>query len=264
MVEVLAVKPARPSGEIAFDHDVHLAMGEINGQCVGCHAGVVDLERPSLPPMKRCFSCHEHEQEFSRGQCAPCHADAEVRKVLPSTFLRHDQAFARHHGAVAAEQGQVCRACHAESDCDGCHDTSQGLAIERRHPERIESSFVHRGDFMNVHGIEARSEPSRCLRCHQQPTCDGCHTARGVSGALANGRNPHPPGWVGVNTGSASFHGREARRDILACASCHDQGPATNCIRCHRVGGYGGNPHPSGRWPTSGGLDQPMCRYCHE
>jgi hypothetical protein len=87
--------------------------------------------------------------------------------------------------------------------------------------------------------------------------------ARGVSANRVGARNPHPPGWVGSNPNARSFHGREARRDILLCASCHDQGPATNCIRCHKVGGFGGNPHPGG-WRSTQSESSTMCRYCHE
>src|SRR5690606_6813829 len=35
---VLATVPERPHGEIGFNHDAHLAMGPIAGQCVPCHA----------------------------------------------------------------------------------------------------------------------------------------------------------------------------------------------------------------------------------
>lgn len=263
-VSVLRVAPPRPSGPIVFDHDQHLAMPSIRGQCVGCHAGVVEPERSSIPSMSQCFSCHEHQEQWDTAQCTPCHAQRDLKQTLPRTFLRHDQNFARRHGALAMEQQKLCQSCHTQADCDGCHDSVQGLSIERRMPERIERNFVHRGDFLSVHAIEAQAEPARCLRCHEQKSCDGCHTARGVSGALINGRNPHPPGWVGVNTQSLNFHGRAARRDIVSCAGCHDQGPATNCIQCHRVGGAGGNPHPAGRWPSAASVNEPMCRYCHE
>jgi len=69
---------------------------------------------------------------------------------------------------------------------------------------------------------------------------------------------------MGSNSAAPEFHGRAARRDIVACAGCHDQGPATNCIGCHRVGAYGGNPHPRG-WMSAGtDRQQGMCRYCHD
>jgi hypothetical protein len=157
----------------------------------------------------------------------------------------------------------VCSACHSEADCNDCHDVEQVLGIEQRRPEKIERQFVHRGDFIVRHAIEAQSQPARCQRCHEPETCDACHVARGVSGNAIAGRSPHPPGWVGTNTQALAFHGRAARRDILACASCHERGPATNCIRCHKVGAYGGNPHPNG-WRSARSVDEEMCRYCHE
>jgi hypothetical protein len=141
---------------------------------------------------------------------------------------------------------------------------SQDLSVERRRPAALERALVHRGDFVSRHGIEALSQPARCARCHTPATCDACHLERGVSGGRVGGRNPHPPGWVVGAPGAPSGHGRDARRDILACASCHDQGPATNCIRCHKVGAYArANPHPSG-WRSARSASASMCRYCHE
>jgi hypothetical protein len=265
MQATLAFEPERPYGQIAIDHDQHLALPEIRGQCVPCHAGVVDPSRPALPPMSQCFACHEHQSEWERGQCTPCHTQQDLARTLPVTFLRHDEAFLRHHGSLAAQPGQaqLCQSCHTQNQCQACHDLTQTLAVEARRPERVESRQVHRGDFMVRHAIEARSEPARCLSCHTPETCDTCHIARGVSANRMDARNPHPLEWVGANPASSNFHGPAARRDILGCASCHEAGPATNCIRCHKVGAYGGNPHPRG-WRSAREPSNQMCRYCHE
>jgi hypothetical protein len=112
------------------------------------------------------------------------------------------------------------------------------------------------------HSLEARSTPAKCLRCHTSSSCDNCHIERGVSAGHPNALNRHPMGWVGHDTFSSNFHGRAARRDPLSCMACHDHGPATNCIECHRVGGPGGNPHPKG-WHSSRSAHDAMCRYCH-
>jgi hypothetical protein len=136
------------------------------------------------------------------------------------------------------------------------------LTVENRFPDAIDRSFVHRGDFVTRHPIEARSTPTRCLSCHTTSSCDSCHVERGVSAARTGATSPHPPGWIGPDTLSNDFHGRSARREITTCAACHDHGPATNCIRCHKVGGYGGKPHPEG-WNSSRSSSEAMCRYCH-
>jgi hypothetical protein len=262
LAAVLGSRPARPFGNIAFDHERHLAMPELGGQCLHCHAGVVKAGAASLPPMSQCFSCHVHEQEWNAGVCSPCHEARDLDRLLPQTFLRHEGAFAQKHGHLAMQQAKLCEACHSQSECDDCHDITQRFGVERRRPASLERNFVHRADFVVRHSIEARSEPARCARCHEPETCDGCHLERGVSGNLASGRSPHPPGWISAAPGAASLHGKEARRDILSCAACHEQGPATNCIDCHRVGAHGGNPHPSG-WQSSRDTGSTICGYCH-
>lgn len=261
---VLESARERKHSDVQIDHDRHLALDGIKGQCVPCHAGVVDGARPPLPPMSQCFTCHEHETQWAQGQCTPCHDARDLTETLPETFLRHDEAFLRHHGDLMADQQQaaLCRSCHTESQCQACHDLTQDLSVEVRRPELIESGQVHRGDFLVRHAIEVGSEPARCLSCHTVETCNACHAARGVSANLADPTNPHPPEWIGNNTASSNFHGFAARRDILSCAGCHEAGPATNCIRCHQVGGYGGNPHPNG-WKSVRSSGDAMCRYCH-
>jgi hypothetical protein len=263
VIRVLKTKPERVSGAIRFNHDQHLALGSINGQCVKCHAGVVEKGRSTLPSMSQCFSCHEHEKQWKQVECAPCHARSDLERTLPQSFLRHDENFIRRHGTPARQESRLCQSCHSEAQCNSCHDVTQGLSVERRRPEQVERNFVHRGDFMVRHSIEAQSQSSRCVRCHSVESCDSCHVARGVSANRISGRSPHPPGWITSDPNGKSLHGRDARRDIVLCASCHEQGPATNCIRCHKVGGSGGNPHPGG-WKSTQSKSSKMCGYCHE
>ncbi len=257
--------PAEPllGKAIVFSHSQHLDLPKIGGQCVKCHSGVVSDESGAtrFPPMSSCLNCHQ--DEFDRGRCTPCHAQRDLVQLLPQSFMRHDAGWMRGHGPAASRQQVVCNQCHTESTCNDCHDLKQTLTLEKRLPERIDKELVHRGDFLSRHSIEAASQPAKCLSCHTTSTCDGCHVERGVSANRVGSVNPHPLGWVGPDTDSANFHGRAARRDILSCASCHDRGPATNCIRCHKVGGGAGNPHPAG-WSSSRTPGSAMCRYCHE
>jgi hypothetical protein len=262
MERVLAARPLRPYGSITFDHGRHLRMKEIEGQCVPCHGGVVGSGTSNFPAMSTCFTCHAHQEQWERASCNPCHAQTDLEKTLPVSFLSHDQAFLRRHGSLSVTQEPLCKTCHSQSDCQACHDLTQMIGVDRRMPEKFETKQVHRGDFLVRHAIEARSEPANCMRCHEPASCDSCHVEHGVSGNALNGRNPHPLGWVGGNVASEDFHGRAARRDLLSCAGCHEAGPATNCIRCHKVGAYGGNPHPGG-WRSARSTRESMCAYCH-
>ena len=257
-----ALAPAPLARDIQFSHEAHLAMPAVRGQCMPCHTGAVVPSSTLFPPMQQCFGCHEHAEQFERAECGPCHEAGDVRRLLPESFLTHDASWLRHHGPDAGQNEALCTTCHTQTDCNDCHDLTQSLSRELRRPDDISRERVHPPDFLSRHPLEAASQPARCVTCHAPATCDGCHVERGVSGQSADGFNPHPPGWVGGNPASRDFHGQAARRDLLACASCHDQGPATNCIRCHSVGGYGGNPHPRG-WQSSRSESSSMCRYCH-
>jgi hypothetical protein len=110
----------------------------------------------------------------------------------------------------------------------------------------VTSDFIHRGDYLTRHSIEARSDPVLCQRCHGISFCTACHNQENVGPGGSNPRRPHPPGWA---LPGPTSHAVAARRDIVSCASCHDQGPNSNCVGCHKVGGVGGNGGRSTAWP---------------
>ncbi len=254
-----------PAGKrIVFSHPLHLELPQISGQCVKCHAGAVGAEGgpPLFPPMATCTGCHNHAQEFEEARCTGCHRAEDLRGLKPVTFLSHDGAWTRRHGDEARSQGALCSQCHAQSSCDGCHDASKPLGPQTRNPMAIERDFVHRFDFVSRHAIESRLQPGQCFTCHVRTECDACHTSRGVSAAVRGGASPHPPQWASGMGAFNNQHGREARRDIASCAACHDQGAASNCVRCHRVGGMGGTPHPVG-WRSTEPVTSPACAACH-
>lgn len=255
---------AELAGTIEFNHEKHLRMSGLDGQCIKCHAGVVSEKGgPPFPPMSTCFGCHNHQEEWDQGVCVPCHHPAQLKTLFPRTYLRHGAAWTKGHGPAAANSTVQCAQCHSEDSCDDCHDVSDDLQVEVKKATQIGSDFTHPADFITRHAMEASASPATCLSCHQTQTCDSCHVQQGVSAARIGALNPHPPGWVGPSASAKGHHGRAAQRDILSCASCHDQGPETNCIECHRVGGGGGNPHPQG-WRSTKTPSDMMCAYCHE
>ncbi len=249
---------------IQFNHQKHLKMSQIGGQCIKCHSGLVSENAgANFPPMATCFACHNHQEEWENGECTPCHQEQDLKHLFPRTFLRHGVGWDKNHASAAAMTTVQCAQCHSEESCDDCHNVSAGLKVEVRRAADVDADFTHPADFITRHAMEAASEPAKCLSCHREETCSSCHLARGVSAARIGAVNPHPPGWSGPNSSMDNQHGRAARRDILSCATCHDQGSQTNCIQCHQVGGSGGNPHPAG-WKSSRTPADQMCAYCHE
>jgi predicted CXXCH cytochrome family protein len=234
------------------------------GQCVRCHhVGTEADANPQalLPSMADCLTCHQGE--YDRVHCTGCHTPARLAKLRPVTDVSHGTNYVRQHAADAARKPRLCQACHSEHFCTDCHDTGTGVRVELRRLDDIKGEYVHRADFVSRHSIEARARPSACVRCHQPSSCDSCHVRNRVSANSHGAASPHPAGWTGRDASNPNYHGRAARRQIIECAACHDQGPATNCIACHKVGASGGNPHPSG-WRTNlSPRDTEMCQYCH-
>ncbi len=255
---------ARPAGkDILFPHDQHLELKELKGQCVKCHQGAVSNPNgpPLFPPMATCLNCHEHQEQFAKNDCTPCHRQQDLRGLVPASFLRHDVNWGKRHGAVARNEGQRCETCHAQTFCDACHDATQRIAPQARNPEQLTAAFPHRFDVLQRHPLEAQANPGSCTTCHQRQECDACHVQRGVSAQAVGSASPHPFGWASGTAAANNSHAQAARRDLASCAACHDQGAASTCVRCHKVGGSGGSPHPP-TFPKGQPLTG-MCLVCH-
>ena len=179
-----------------FTHDSHLRRPEIRGRCFTCHSGVADPNGRAFPAMETCLGCHQ--PDFDNARCTLCHQRSGLSELVPTSFLSHDANWVRGHGAQASRSAKICNSCHTQQQCADCHDQTQTLRVELRRPEAIERDFVHRGDWLTRHPIEARSQPAACQRCHSVSSCSSCHARRGLA-AIANGSaNPHPLGWVEI------------------------------------------------------------------
>jgi len=249
---------AEARDHLIFDHRRHLD-GVANGNCMRCHTGVADGDDHMRPAMTTCFRCHDGDAARDARRCDACHRGLADQAMLPATHLAHDGDWMREHGTRAASSSDLCESCHKAAFCAGCHGrTVPALPAARRFADPFAAS-VHRAGFVARHSLEARAEPGVCATCHAPERCVSCHAARGVAGDQH--ASPHPRGWIGL-TAADNQHGREARRDPAACASCHGGAGEALCVTCHAVGGVGGNPHPPG-WSSRQSLGSMPCRMCH-
>lgn len=234
--------------------------------CTACHVKLSDLKRPerTVPPMDACMKCHNHSADFDAGRCGLCHVDLTRYPIKPVAEFSHGGNFVKTHGMAARTSSESCTQCHDQSFCADCHAKTVGTRIELKFPEDVERNFIHRAGWETIHSIEARHDQSMCQRCHGTSYCNNCHSAQNVGAAGKNPRSPHPAGWAYPGPQS---HAGPARREIVNCASCHDQGAQSNCVGCHRVGGIGGNPHPAS-WQSKHNMGEAgttvMCRICHQ
>jgi hypothetical protein len=262
--------PPRPPRDyrLTFSHADHLARVK---DCKTCHQKLTEpgnLASPA-PAMAICTGCHVHQKAFAEARCMPCHRDLKGYK--PETAFKHEGNWLEMHGQLAKASAEACAACHDQTYCTGCHSPATAAAkIELVYPERIEASYIHRGDYVGRHTVDAQANPSSCRRCHGSAFCDSCHAANGFSpSSIIPTVTPvsHGAGWVGP-PGSTNRHAQEARRDISSCAACHDQqGPSQTCVGCHRVQGANSiNPHPStflNRHTAAEIAHNAMCKVCH-
>ncbi len=268
---------ARPF-RFTFSHADHLP--RVDGDCKRCHPVPPESgdAATKMPPMATCTGCHTHQQDFLTAQCKPCHLDLKGYK--PETAFKHEGDWLRAHGGLAKPSAESCVACHDQTYCAECH--SPQTAAGRPSiifPERVDRSFIHRGDYVSRHMIEAGANPASCRRCHGSPFCAACHTQQGLTkfSPADSFRDPHPTGWATPpSPGAKPLHARAAKRDISSCAGCHDQGAAANCVGCHRArsSGFPGvattvegpnGPHPSSFVSRHRGenKNEGICAACH-
>ncbi len=252
---------------LVFSHNTHKTRvpGSTEKQkCGTCHGGIATRKGGrAVPPMATCLSCHNHKSEYNTINCKKCHTNLRRFPVKPLSDYKHTPNFVRTHKRYAKGRLDLCTQCHDQPYCARCHDPTLPVKPSLRFPEQVVQGMMHRGDYTTRHAREARLHPTTCKRCHGPSGCEACHQRNAQLMGKRSKRSPHPAGYV--RRGGIAFHGRDARRDPSRCQSCHDQGPRSNCVNCHRVGGFGGNPHPPG-WRFSNRLNAKtngMCRYCH-
>jgi hypothetical protein len=261
--------PARGPFRVRFDHAKHLT--RVNGDCKRCHPKPPeqgDKER-TYPPMATCTGCHKHQQDFAEARCMPCHVDLKGYK--PETAFKHKGEWLKEHGALARPSGESCAACHDQTYCAECHSpTTAAGRPSIIYPERVDRRFIHRGDYVSRHMIEAGANPTSCKRCHGSAFCQDCHTQQGLTKFAETFRRPathDQPNWVNAGGGTPA-HGHAARQNITSCSGCHDQGAQATCVGCHQVGGVAGDkpPHPR-KFLTKHDADDrknnAMCAACH-
>ncbi|MBK9516733.1 MAG: hypothetical protein IPO09_05115 [Anaeromyxobacter sp.] len=268
------VIPARTRAfSVRFNHAAHLAKPGVT--CTQCHTALPDpgQEAPPRLSMSACTACHQHQRDFAEARCTPCHVDLKQYEK-PVAAFQHAGDFLKTHGQLARPTAESCAQCHEQTYCADCHSATTAPGRQAViFPEAVQRDFIHRGDYVSRHMIEAGASPASCRKCHGSKFCESCHEQQNrfqpPTSALQP-INPHPSGW-GLNKAGGNFHGTAARKNIVACAGCHDNGPTAICINCHKSGdlvpGTGQpmpSPHPAS-WnkKISDIAKNKMCGACH-
>ncbi len=247
--------------DLKMNHTEHLE--RVKEDCGVCHKALPEPFRTEgmSPSMDSCLTCHEHKAQYDAGKCDVCHKDLTRFKLKPIADFSHRGDWVKNHKTEARSAGANCETCHEQTFCSECHAKTVAVKVSFLMPERVDRTFIHRNDFISRHMVEARADESSCQRCHGLNFCQACHAQNALKPGSSTTLDPHPAGF-----GEGLKHGPAARQDIVSCASCHDQGAASNCVQCHRVGGPAGNPHPP-TWMVRHSKEEigrnAMCQVCH-
>lgn len=266
--------PTPRDTHLNFSHKNHL--GRVDGDCSVCHEAMLTSTEPGdgkTPTMATCMQCHQ--AQYDAFQCRQCHADLSEPRFQPQLArFRHQGDWLHNHKLQAQEaNAAACAQCHMERFCSDCHSgVDNQVKASVKWPAEVGRELVHRGDYVTRHPEDVRRDPQPCLSCHRINTCTDCHERAGVRYIAGNanpfGVNNHPFGdeiaTSGHGIGSHPENRSIIRRNIVACAACHDS-KAPVCTTCHAsVGGAGINPHPPGFRSDFNRNRQPVCRTCHK
>lgn len=120
-----------------------------------------------------------HPEPLGRGNpvCTECHDP--VADSLAYRDFDHGLRWAEDHRLPVRGNEAVCGMCHAQNFCNECHATRVELKPSVFRQAETYRALPHRGDYLSRHRIDARLDPTSCLRCHGNPktakSCARCH-----------------------------------------------------------------------------------------
>lgn len=246
-------------GKIKFSHSLHKDVVD----CVSCHSAVkesVDLKNSLFPNHDNCSTCHEVDNDQ---ECSTCHYDDNfeaLSKEESGLLFNHKLHLANsevscescHQGlsevdyswqAIGANPSmETCYSCHndktvASNACESCHISTANL-IPQDH--KVVS-------FAKTHKFAAQEFNANCIMCHDNQSCEDCHTATiGVTetNTLKDFYQPYYPSNFIDGSKIQSInrvhdlnyrfsHGMDSRGKTSECQTCHQI--ETFCAECHQA-----------------------------
>lgn len=119
-----------------------------------------------------------HPQELSAGKpmCSECHTtDTFKGAEKPFAAFDHTDVFVKDHKFLAGKDAATCATCHAPSFCSDCHGGKVPMKPSTLAGDRPDRTVMpHRGDYLTLHKIEGKMDPTGCFKCHGRANNDKC------------------------------------------------------------------------------------------
>ncbi len=246
-------------GIIKFSHKFHKDVAE----CTDCHSAVpksTSLNDNLMPTHNDCANCHD---VTDKKKCDNCHY-ANVKKTLIQS--RANIVF--NHSFHLGKEKLKCDFCHkginnvkyAEDaiqpvpvmgNCYTCHNTSKGPgqnACESCHisTAKLMPQSHKNSSWIQNHKFAARSFNANCVMCHDNASCQDCHTGTTMITEENTADDFYRPYSPTNSTDGARLqqvtrvhslgyrftHGIDAEGKTAECTTCHQID--TFCAKCHQ------------------------------
>ncbi len=145
-------------------------------QVLGIVLGLGVLMACSLVSPETSFArTHPDGVGSGRPICSECHTNDVAKGALkPYASFDHTPTFVKDHRFQATQDSGTCASCHAPSFCVDCHGGKVALKPATMLGDRPDRMAPHRGDFLTMHKIEGKLDPSSCYTCHGRANNDKC------------------------------------------------------------------------------------------
>lgn len=118
---------------------------------------------------------HPQALESGRPQCSECHGTDRMKGGFKSyEALNHTPDFVKNHKFQARQDSAACASCHAQSFCADCHAGKVPMSPTTRYGDRPDREMPHRGNYLILHRIDGRMDPTGCYKCHGRANNDKC------------------------------------------------------------------------------------------
>ncbi len=279
--------------DIRFTHGKHRVDQQGNAiLCLTCHGSVAQSTKASdvtLPAMATCATCHEDPERTPDrvriDQCGVCHQDDVESKPLPGNHTAQAPAGGGRGSLAALLRDRIVL---AQAAPEGAGETATdavprlrdllpqltpGAAAAPTLAPAAPAGVVHAAPALtpavkpvnpNVkpddhtpifrvrHEAAARDTDAKCGYCHEglsgsaRDNCQECHAVMRPRSHTLRFRT--------------TAHGRDAARDPIACATCHE---VDSCSECHAQRPPSHGPDFSTRHDRAAAFNPRACMTCH-
>lgn len=118
---------------------------------------------------------HPQALDAGRPLCSDCHGNESMKggyKTYES--FNHTPTFVKNHRFQANQDPAACASCHAPSFCADCHGGKVPMTPATKLANRPDREMPHRGNYLILHRMDGRMDPTSCYKCHGRANNDKC------------------------------------------------------------------------------------------